>query len=150
MLEQTDDETAARRDALIRRAEESRQPFEPEVALFLDNATESEQARQMMEAAQIPFRTLPATGPDIPAAAFGDMLFVGTSGTETLIDGLKKFESALLAAVKRTMPERFGAALVSRGRRPGKSRRVPSVHQPKIATQRDPITHRWLARSRST
>lgn len=90
---------------MIRRAEESRQPFESEVALFVDDSAESERARRAFEEAQISFRTLSATGPDIPAAVFGGMRFVGQANIVELIRTLKAIEDVLVSNLQHTMPQ---------------------------------------------
>lgn len=133
MLEQMDDETAARRDALIRRAEESRQPFEPEVALFLDGSAESEQVRQMMEAAMIPFRTFTDAGPDIPAAVFGGMCFIGQANIGELVRTLKAIEVVLISNLQRTMPHLFDANDERSKRRPRGDARPTSASRAKTA-----------------
>lgn len=88
-------------DDLVALAEGSRRPFDPELALFIDDSPASQQARELLEDAGEEFRTLRLTGPRIPAAVFGGIVAERLSGVEALLRGLRAFDATLLKGVVR-------------------------------------------------
>ncbi|GEM_PF-6619419 len=94
----------ARRSELIAVAEESREPFDPEVVLFVDESEESQEARRMLDRAGERYRTLAGSGPDIPAAVCGGIVFSEPTGLEDLLAGLAAFDTAADAALDNLIP----------------------------------------------
>lgn len=88
-------------DELIRRANQDRQPFEPEVTLFLNDSAESQKARMLLECSGEKFRAVQANGPRIPAAVFGRASYDGLSGIHELVDELAAFRRAVHEAYDR-------------------------------------------------
>ncbi|GEM_PF-3516492 len=87
---------SASEDELVARAEESREPFSPEVVLFIDDSEESVQARELLVAAGTEFWTLAARGPRTPAMVFGGIVADGLAGVRDLLCALDAFSSAFV------------------------------------------------------
>jgi len=75
----------------VRRAEESREPFDAELVLFVDESEESRQAREALLDAGEEFRTIRASGPRIPAAVFGGVVAERLAGIRGLLQALAAF-----------------------------------------------------------
>jgi len=87
---------SASEDELVARAEESREPFSPEVVLFVDDSEEIIQARELLVAAGAEYRTIAAHGPRIPAIVFGGIVADGLAGVRDLLCALDAFSSAFV------------------------------------------------------
>jgi len=98
-------------DTLIERAEASREPLDPEVTLFADDSPPSMDARRLLEGAGVRFRTLSATGPNIPAVVFGGIEFDRLPGVRELIQSLAAFDTALFGGLRQSLPRGLGARL---------------------------------------
>ncbi|GEM_PF-4027068 len=122
-----------RDDVLIERAEASRQPLDPEVTLFADDSPPSLEARRLLDDAGVRFRTLPATGPSIPAVVFGGVEFDRLSGVQELIQGLAAFDTALFGGLRQTLPRRLGARMKPLEPVRGRGDQVPASHQHRTA-----------------
>lgn len=72
----------------MRRLSESVHPDQGEVLLFADDSEQSQEARRMLEQANIPFRVVPAAGDLVPTAEVGDASFPTLDGIRLLIRGL--------------------------------------------------------------
>ena len=98
------------RDQLIRQAEAGRQPFEPEVTLFVDESAESKQAYSLLEGSKDPFRTIFSNDPRTPVAVFGHSLYLHLSGIEALVNELRSFDADVRSAYQRHVQERQSTA----------------------------------------
>jgi hypothetical protein len=90
--------TQQRRDQLVALAEEGRQPFDPEVALFVDDSEESQEARRLLDRAGEPYRLLIGNGTDIPAAVFGGVVAERLAGVRGLLRAIASFDATFTRA----------------------------------------------------
>jgi hypothetical protein len=59
-----------------------------EIVLFVDESSDSERACRLLDAAQLPYRTVASSGPNLPAAKFGETTYQRLSGVQILLRGL--------------------------------------------------------------
>lgn len=97
-------------DALIARAEATRQPFDPEVTLFADDSAASTEARRLLDAASQEYRLLRAEGPRMPTAVFGLAAYEGIAGVRELLRELQLLDDAVQSAYARHQPGRAQGA----------------------------------------
>jgi hypothetical protein len=88
-------------DDLVAIAEYSRQPFEPELTLFVDESPDSQQAQAVLQASGQRFRILRASGSGIPALVFAGVVAERLSGVKRAARALAAFDAALA----RGLPE---------------------------------------------
>jgi hypothetical protein len=88
-------------DDLVAIAENSRQPFEPELTLFVDESPDSQQAQAVLQASGQRFRILRASGSGIPALVFAGVVAERLSGVKRAARALAAFDAALA----RGLPE---------------------------------------------
>jgi hypothetical protein len=93
---------SAEEDELVRRAEEGRDPFAPEVVLFVDESDESRQAHQVLTEAGEEFRTMPAEGPRIPAVVFGGVVAEKLTGIHDLLRALAALDATFASEQTRS------------------------------------------------
>jgi hypothetical protein len=88
-------------DDLVAIAEYSRQPFEPELTLFVDESPDSQQAQAVLQASGQRFRILRASGSGIPALVFAGVVAERLSGVKRAARALAAFDAALARGPSR-------------------------------------------------
>lgn len=98
-------------DVLVARAEATREPFDPEITLFLDASVASAEARCLLDAAGEEYRLLQAESQRLPTAVFGLATYEGIAGIHELLRDLQSLDDAVRSAYARHQPGRaHGAA----------------------------------------
>lgn len=95
-------------EELVSIAENSRQPFEPELALFVDESLDSKQAQEVLRTGGQRFRILQASGPAIPALVFGGIVAERLTGVERAVRALAAFDAALTRGLPKVVAHRRG------------------------------------------
>lgn len=99
---------------VITEAERTRQPFDPEVTLFLDYSSESLEARRMFAVANEAVRVVVRTGEGGPIAVFAFSAYEGLPAISELVQELQSLRQATIAAYDRHVRCQPGSSLEPR------------------------------------
>ena len=98
-------------EALITEAERTRQPFDPEVTLFLDNSPESSEAGRMFAVTDEGVRVVSEPHVRVPTAVFAFSVYEGLPAIAELVQELQSLRQATIAAYDRHVRRQPGSSL---------------------------------------